>query len=99
MNNTIRILALSCFTWCASTVSAHAATISIASSSSSSFDVYWSLLVGGTELAAVGNFDVTVTDSYVDFAVTLTNDTVASANEKVHAIGFNADCVSRIFNP
>lgn len=91
MNNTIRILALSCFAWCATIAPAHAASISIASSSSSSFDIYWSLLVGGTELAAVGNFDVNVTDSYVDFAVTLTNNTVASANEAVHAIGFNAD--------
>ena len=91
LNKTIRVLALSCLAWCAATVSAHAASISIASSSTSSFDIYWSLVVGGAELAAVGNFDVTVTDSYVDFEVTLTNNTVASANENVHSIGFNTD--------
>jgi len=91
LNKTIRVLALSCLAWCATSVSAHAASITIASSSTSSFDIYWSLVVGGTELAAVGNFDITVTDSYVDFGVTLTNNTLASANENVHAIGLNAD--------
>ncbi len=91
MSNTVRVLGLSCLAWCATTVSAHAASISIAPTSSTSFDIYWSLLVGGSELAAVGNFDIDVTDNYVDFAVTLTNNTVTSANESVHAIGLNAD--------
>ncbi len=91
MHRPLRLLALSCFLWGATTLPAHAASISIASSSSSSFDIYWSLLVGGTELAAVGNFDVNVTDTYVDFGVTLTNYTASSANESVHAIGLNAD--------
>jgi len=72
-------------------LSARAASISIASSSSSSFDIYWSLLANGTQLSAVGAFDVTVADGYAEFAVTLTNNTVASANERVHALGFNSD--------
>src|SRR5690349_9035003 len=70
---------------------AHAASISIGAASSNSFDVYWSLLVKGTELSAVGKFDVTVTNEYADFTVKLTNNTAASANEEIHAIALNSD--------
>jgi hypothetical protein len=69
---------------------ARAASITIAHDSSDSFQVLWSLMVGTTELTALGEFDVTVTNGYVDFFVTLTNDTTL-VSEKVHSIGFNTD--------
>jgi hypothetical protein len=69
---------------------ARAASITIAHDSSDSFQVLWSLMVGTTELTALGEFNVTVTDTYVDFLVTLTNNTTL-VSEKVHSIGFNTD--------
>jgi len=70
---------------------AQAASISIPSPGSQSFDILWSKVVGTTNLTALGEFDVSVTNTYADFYVTLTNNTVASANERVHSIGFNSD--------
>jgi len=70
---------------------AHATSIAIPSPGSDSFDIFWSKTVGSTQLTALGQFKVDVTDTYADFYVTLTNNTVASANEMVHSIGFNSD--------
>jgi hypothetical protein len=70
---------------------AQAASISIPSPGSQTFDILWSKVVSGINLTALGEFKVDVTDTYADFAVTLTNNTVASAGEKVHSIGFNSD--------
>lgn len=69
---------------------ASAAPIIVGPDSSMSFDVEWSQLVGTTELSAVGEFEVTVSDTYVDFLITLTN-TTALWNERVHSIGFQTD--------
>jgi hypothetical protein len=69
---------------------ARAASISIVRDGSDSFEVLWSLMVGTTELTALGEFDVDVTDTYVDFFITLTNNTTL-VSEKVHSIGFNTD--------
>ena len=69
---------------------AEAATITIGGDSSLSFDIVWSRMVGSTELRAVGEFDVTVTDGYTDFLITLTNQT-GLFNERVHSIGFNTN--------
>jgi hypothetical protein len=70
---------------------AQAASISIPSPGSQTFDILWSMVVSGIDLTALGEFKVDVTDTYADFFVTLTNNTVASAGEKVHSIGFNSD--------
>jgi hypothetical protein len=67
-----------------------AASVTLAPDAKDSFDVLWSLMVGTTELTALGEFDVNVTDTYVDFYVTLTNNTTL-VSEKVHSIGFNTD--------
>jgi hypothetical protein len=69
---------------------ARAASITLAPDAADSFEILWSLMVGTTELTALGEFDVDVTDSYVDFYVTLTNNTTL-VSEKVHSIGFNTD--------
>jgi hypothetical protein len=76
-----------------------AASISIAPDSSASFDIYWSLLVGSVDLNAIAQFDVTVTDAYVDLVITLSNDTDLES-EKVHSIGFNtAPNATSLSNP
>ena len=69
---------------------AQAASISIPSGGTQSFDIFWSKVVGTTDLTALGEFNVNVTDSYADFYVTLTNNTDAAAGESVHSIGFNS---------
>jgi hypothetical protein len=86
----LRIPVLACAAFAISASSASAASISILANGSKSFDIYWSLVVGSTQLTALGEFDVTVTNGYADFAVDLTNNT-SLASEKVHSIGFNAD--------
>jgi hypothetical protein len=86
----LRIPALACAALAITASSARAASISIPASGSKSFDIFWSLMVGSTQLTALGQFDVTVTNGYADFAVDLTNNT-SLASEKVHSIGFNAD--------
>jgi hypothetical protein len=69
---------------------AEAVTLSIAPDSTSTLELEWLHMVGGTALSAAGTYDVTVTDTYVDFLITLTN-TTALWNERVHSIGFNTD--------
>jgi hypothetical protein len=91
MTRLLRTVVLTAFAVMAGPLSARAASITIAGGSSASFDVYWSQMVGGASLSAVGDFDVTVTNTYVDFDITLTNNTAAKANEAVHSIGFNSD--------
>jgi len=87
----LRIPILACAALAITTGTAKAASISILANGSKSFDIYWSLVVGSTQLSALGAFNVTVTNSYADFDVDLTNKTAASAGETVHSIGFNSD--------
>src|SRR5688500_325706 len=67
-----------------------AATITIGGDSSQTFEIVWSRMVGTTELRAVGEFDVTVTDTYTEFAIRLANET-ALFNERIHSVGFNTN--------
>jgi hypothetical protein len=90
MMRLLRIPALACAALAITASSARAASISIPANGSKSFDIFWSLMVGSTQLTALGEFDVTVTNGYADFRVDLTNNT-SLASEKVHSIGFNAD--------
>ena len=69
---------------------AEASVITAGPDSTTSFDILWSKMVGTTELLAVGAFDVTVTDTFVDFLITVTNDTNLY-NQRVHSIGFDTD--------
>ena len=86
-----RIPILVCAALAISTGSARAASISILANGNKTFDIYWSLVVGSTQLSAVGAFGVNVTNGYADFTVGLANNTATSAGETVHSIGFNAD--------
>ena len=69
---------------------ADAAPIAIAADSTRSFEIVWSQMVGATELRAVGEFQVTVTDTYTNFLITLTNETPL-LNERIHSLGFNTN--------
>lgn len=74
----------------ASATDARAATISIAAGETQSFDILWSKVVSGIDLTALGQFTVSVQNTFADFMITLTNNT-SLASEKVHSIGFNTD--------
>jgi hypothetical protein len=87
----IRFAFFCCAVFVLGATSARAASISIPSPGSASFDIVWSKVVGTTNLTAVGKFFVDVSDTSADFYVTLANNTVASAGESVHSIGFNSD--------
>ena len=82
------IAAVGFITLCAAP--ARAATIVLAADSSATFDILWSKIVSGTELRALATFEVDVTDTYVEFGVTLKNETDLY-NERVHSFGFSTD--------
>jgi hypothetical protein len=86
----LRIPLLACTALAIAASSARAASISIPAASSQSFDIFWSKIVGSTDLTALGSFVVTVKDGSADFTIGLMNNTTL-ATEKVHSIGFNAD--------
>ena len=74
----LRLPVLVCTALAITATSARAASISIPANGSKSFDIFWSLVVGSTDLTALGAFDVTVTNGYADFAIDLTNNTSLS---------------------
>ncbi len=88
-----RLIRIALLTWAifAAAVNARAASIFIPAPGSQSFDIFWSQMVGTTNMTALGSFSVNVTNTYADFYVNLTNNTSASAGERVHSIGFNSD--------
>jgi hypothetical protein len=90
MSRLLRIAALACAALALSASATQAASISLPVGGTQSFDIFWSKMVGSTELAALGQFDVTVAGGYADFSIDLTNNT-SLASEKIHSIGFNAD--------
>ncbi len=91
MTRLVRVAVIACTLAAVTSGTARAASISIPSPGSQSFDILWSKMVGSTELTALGQFNVSVTNTYADFFITLTNNTAAVVNERVHSIGFNSD--------
>lgn len=69
---------------------ANASVISVDPDSTTSFDIVWSQTVGSTQLLALGEFSLSVTDTFVDFLITLTNDT-GLYNQRIHSVGFDTD--------
>jgi hypothetical protein len=69
---------------------ARADVISLGSGETASFDILWSRVVSGVDLTALGEFTVSLQDTYVDVLITLTNNTLLES-EKIHSIGFNTD--------
>lgn len=69
---------------------AQADPITLAANSATTFDILWSEVHSGVNLTALAAFDVTVTNSYVQFLITVTNNT-SLFNERVHGLGFNTD--------
>ena len=71
---------------------ARADIISLIAGATYQFDVFWSMPVSkngtSTTLQALAEFDVTVSDTFTDFLITLTNNT-ALVSESVHSIGLD----------
>jgi len=73
------------------TANARAATINLAADTANQeFDILWVLAITNpnTTLRALGEFTASVTDTFIDFSVTMTNQTPL-ASEQIHSFGFN----------
>jgi len=73
------------------TANASAATINLAADTANQqFEILWTLAIPdpAVTLTALGQFTASVTDTFIDFTITMNNQT-AALSEQIHSFGFN----------